>query len=129
MELRLAYNFNKNKYSANFTDFYDEQQTDANMLYDNKRHSGSFNIDFSNEYANNSSLIAGSHSTLIMDDINNIAENPLFKHRSYNQYMYMLVMAVPLSTCAIMHLSEWREYGQRQAMPATTISVQGAMQV
>ena len=40
--------------------------------------------------ANNSSLIAGSHSMLIMDDIDNaIGENPLFKHHSYNQYVYV----------------------------------------
>lgn len=90
LELRLAYNFNKNDYSANRVDYYDEQQVDANTLYNNKRHSGSFNIDYSKEYANNSSLIAGSHSTLIMDDIDNaIGENPLFKHHSYNQYVYV----------------------------------------
>lgn len=88
--MRLAYNFNKNDYSANRVDYYDEQQVDANTLYNNKRHSGSFNIDYSKEYANNSSLIAGSHSTLIMDDIDNaIGENPLFKHHSYNQYVYV----------------------------------------
>ena len=90
LEFRLAYNFNKNDYSANRTDFFDELQVDANALYNNKRHSGSFNIDYSKEYANSSSLIAGSHSTLIMDDINNaIGENPLFKHHSYNQYVYV----------------------------------------
>ena len=90
LELRLAYNFNKNNYRANRTDFYDEQSVDAKTLYDNKRHSGSFNIDYSKEFANNSSLIAGSRSTLIMDDINNtIGENPFFKHHSYNQYVYV----------------------------------------
>lgn len=90
LELRLAYNFNKNDYNANRTDSYEKQQIDANTLYNNKRHSGSFNIDYSKEYANNSSLIAGSHNTLIMDEINNaIGENPIFKHYSYNQYVYV----------------------------------------
>ncbi len=90
LELRLAYNFNKNKYSANRTDFYDTQRVDADTRYDNKRHSGSFNIDYSKEYANNGSLIAGSRSTLVMDDINNVVgENPLFKHRNYSQYVYI----------------------------------------
>jgi hypothetical protein len=89
LELRLAYNFNKNHYSANRTDFYDAQQVDANTLYDNKRHSGSFNIDYSKEFSNHSSLIAGSRSTLIIDDINYaIGDNPLFKHHNYNQYIY-----------------------------------------
>lgn len=90
LELRLAYNFNKNKYSAYRTDFYDERQVDARTRYDNKRNSGSFNVDYSKEYSNNSSLIAGSRSSLIIDDIKNTTgENPLFKHRSYNQYVYV----------------------------------------
>lgn len=90
LESRLAYNFNKNDYCANRSDFYDDRCVDANTLYYNKRHSGSFNIDYSKEYANNSSLIAGSRSTLIIDVINNAnGENPLFKHHSYNQYVYV----------------------------------------
>ena len=90
LELRLAYNFNKNKYTANRKDFYDEQLDEDDTRYDNKRHSGSFNIDYSKEFANNGSLIAGSRSTLVMDEINNLmGKNPLFKHHNYNQYMYV----------------------------------------
>ena len=127
--MRLAYNFNKNDYNANRTDSYEKRQIDANTLYNNKRHSGSFNIDYSKENANNSSLIAGSHSTLIMDDINNaIGENPLFKHYNYNQYVYVGYGG------SLKHLHynasiEWKVYGQRQVTPTITIFVQGAIQV
>ena len=38
LELRLAYNFNKNKYTANRRDFYDEQLYEDDTRYDNKRH-------------------------------------------------------------------------------------------
>ena len=90
LELRLAYNINNNKYSANRTDFYDKQLIEDDARYDNKRHSGSFNIDYSKEFTNYGSLIAGSRSTLVMDEINNeIGENPLFKHHNYNQYVYV----------------------------------------
>ncbi len=90
LELRLAYNFNKNNYNASRTDYYDERSIDADTRYKNRRHSGSFNIDYSKDFANNSSLIAGSRSTLVVDDINNIiGENPLFKHNNYNQYLYL----------------------------------------
>ena len=90
LELRLAYNFNKNDYNASRTDYYDERSVYTDTRYKNKRHSGSFYVDYSKEFANNNSLIAGSRSTLIVDDINNtIGVNPLFKHNNYNQYVYV----------------------------------------
>ena len=89
LEVRLAYNFNKNDYSALRTDFYDGYSTETESLYKNKRNSGSLNIDYSQTFDNNGSLIVGSRSTLIRDEINNmVGVNPLFKHCNYNQYIY-----------------------------------------
>lgn len=89
LEVRLSYNLNKNNYSALQTDYYDELSSDIESTYKNKRNSGSLYIDYSKVFANNSSLILGSRSTLVMDEINNmVGANPLFEHRNYNQYIY-----------------------------------------
>lgn len=89
LEVRLSYNYNKNDYSEFRTDSYDDRSADTESLYKNKRNSGSLNIDYSKTFANNSSLILGSRSTLVMDEINNmVGANPIFEHRNYNQYIY-----------------------------------------
>ncbi len=90
LEIRLSYNYNKNSYSEWRTDSYDDESSaNTESLYKNKRHSGSLNIDYSKTFANNSSLILGNRSTLVMDEVNNMTGvNPVFKHRNYNQYIY-----------------------------------------
>lgn len=88
-EVRLAYNYNTNDYNASRTDFYDSHSAFTESLYKNSRNSGSLNIDYSKTFANNSSIIIGSRSTLVLDEVNNIiGVNPMFKHRNYNQYVY-----------------------------------------
>lgn len=87
LEVRLAYNYNTNKYDASRTDFYDECSTETMFLYENSRNSGSLKIDYSKTFANSSSLIIGSHFSFVLDKINNMVD-PLFKHRNYNQYIY-----------------------------------------
>lgn len=90
LELRLAYNYNKNDYNAEQTEFYDEKSADANICYHNKRHSVSFYADYSKVFNTNSSLIAGSHSTFVSDDIDEIiGTNPIFRHTNYNHYLYL----------------------------------------
>lgn len=88
-EVRLAYNYNTNDYNASRTDSYNSRSAVTESLYKNSRNSGSLNIDYSRTFANNSSMIVGSRSTLVLDEVNNmIGVNPLFKHRNYNQYVY-----------------------------------------
>lgn len=90
LELRLAYNYNKNDYDASRAEYYDRQPDNTDVRYHNKRHSGSLHIDYSKVFENDGSLIAGSHSSLIADDIDNVVgANPLFKHTNYNQYLYI----------------------------------------
>ena len=89
LEVRLSYNFNRNDYSEWRTDAYDEHTDETASLYKNKGHSGSLNIDYSKTFASKSSMILGSRSTLVMDEIDNRAgAHPLFKHRNCNYYIY-----------------------------------------
>lgn len=90
IEIRFAYNFNKNYYNQSRTDFYDEIENRMTSLYKNQRNSGSLNIDYSKEFSNKSSLIVGSRSTFLKDKINDIAEqNQIFHHKNFNQYIYV----------------------------------------
>lgn len=90
LELRLAYNFNKNDYNAERTDYYGLQPTNTDIRYHNKRHSLNFYIDYSKTFRNNSSMIAGSRSSFVSDHIDDVVgTNPLFKHTNYNQYLYV----------------------------------------
>lgn len=89
LEVRLSYNYNKNNYSAVRTDYFDEQTSNTESLFNNKRNSGSLSFDYSRTFTNGSSLILGSRSTLVADEINYmVGENSLFNHRNYNQYIY-----------------------------------------
>lgn len=89
LEVRLSYNYNKNNYSAVRTDYFDEQTSNTESLFNNKRNSGSLSVDYSRTFTNGSSLILGSRSTLVADEINYmVGKNPIFNHRNYNQYIY-----------------------------------------
>lgn len=89
LEVRLAYNYNKDEYSAQRTDTYDGRPSETESLYENSRRSGSLNIDYSKTFADKSSLVLGSRSSFVMDGINNmVGINPPFRHRKFNQYVY-----------------------------------------
>lgn len=90
LELRLAYNYNRNDYDANQTDYYGNSPATFTSLYENSRNSGSLDIDYSLDFANGHSLTAGSNSAVQYDKINNLnIADGLFHHRSFDQYFYL----------------------------------------
>ncbi len=90
LEVRVAYNFNKNDNNQLRTDYYDEVENQMMFQYKNQRHSGSLDIDYSREFKDGSSLTLGNKSTFLKDKINNIAEQQqCFNHQNFNQYLYV----------------------------------------
>lgn len=90
LEFRLAYNYNKNDYDASQIDSYGDEPATFTSLYNNNRHSGSLDIDYSRQFANGHSFTAGSNSAMQYDRINNLnLVDGLFRHRNFSQYLYV----------------------------------------
>lgn len=91
-EARLAYNYNKNNQTFNRTDEYQTEiptLTINELLYHNKRHSGSLELDYTNTYNALSTISFGAHTSFQSDRIANIIEpQSLFRHSQVSQYVY-----------------------------------------
>lgn len=91
-EARLAYNYNKNDFSNTRTDEYslpEEYSNVYDLLFHNRRHSGSLQMDYENSYSDINSVFAGSHTTFQSDRIENVTQPAyLFRHRQLSQYVY-----------------------------------------
>ncbi len=91
LELRVAYNFNRNKLSNERNDnFYPyENSVFTDMLFNNRRHSGSLIIDYQNSYSKHAMFSAGAHTTIQHDRIEH-RNTPysIFRHNQASQYIY-----------------------------------------
>lgn len=91
LEARIAYNYNKNDYSSDRADTFDDDTNDiiASQLFHNHRHSASLQIDYQNEYSETGVFTAGAHTSLQIDRIEHTHEPySLFRHNDVNQYIY-----------------------------------------
>lgn len=92
IELSAYYNYNTNDYETSRTDRYGDTPYSYASLFNNKRQSGSFDIDYSQSFSNGASLSVGSHTMGQHNEIDNhlIVNNQptLFRHRHLNQYLY-----------------------------------------
>ena len=90
LEVRLAYNFNRDNYSETRTEQYGGNTTGRETLFKSRRHSGSLMIDYARDFKNGTSIAFGSHTPLKRDNIANRAAlpSPAFVHEELNQYVY-----------------------------------------
>lgn len=90
LEVRLAYNFNRDNYSETRTEQYGGNTTGRETLFKSRRHSGSLMIDYARDFKNGTSIAFGSHTSLKRDNIANRAAlpSPAFVHEELNQYVY-----------------------------------------
>lgn len=91
MEIRIYYNYNKNRLNNDRTDSYTGIEDDLScQLFRNRRHSGRLQLDYSNNYRENAWLTAGSSTTFENDHINHAFEPfSLFRHRNITEYFYV----------------------------------------
>lgn len=91
LEASLAYNYNKNRVADERYDYYTntpEPYVDEN-LFRNRRHSGSFNINYINEYHSDASFSAGASVDFNSDKIVHALEPySVFRHRQTGAYAY-----------------------------------------
>lgn len=88
LETMLAYNKNKNNMNGEQTETYPDWTYYDLYRFENKRESGSLNIDYYYDFGSNS-LSAGSYTKYINDHLNKVSEDePIFHHREWNQYLY-----------------------------------------
>ena len=90
LEVRLAYNFNRDNYSETRTEQYGGNTTGRETLFKSRRHSGSLMIDYARDFKNGTYIAFGSHTSLKRDNIANRAAlfSPAFVHKELNQYVY-----------------------------------------
>ena len=90
LEVRLAYNFNRDNYSETRTEQYGGNTTGRETLFKSRRHSGSLMIDYARDFKNGTYIAFGSHTSLKRDNIANRAAlfSPHSCTRSLNQYVY-----------------------------------------
>ena len=94
IEVRLAYNFNRDNYSETRTEQYGDNTTGSETLFKSRRHSGSLMIDYARDFKNGTSIAFGSHTSLKHDNIANRAAlfTPAFVHEELNQYYTATLM-------------------------------------
>ena len=90
LDVRLAYNFNRDNYSETRTEQYGGNTTGRETLFKSRRHSGSLMIDYARDFKNGTYIAFGSHTSLKRDNIANRAAlfSPAFVHKELNQYVY-----------------------------------------
>lgn len=89
LETTLAFNQNGNKNEGEREESYPNWLYQNIYAFDNKRTSGSLNIDYSWEWNKVNSLNIGSETTHINDRIHQVNEGfPVFRHRKWNEYVY-----------------------------------------
>ena len=90
LEVRLAYNFNRNDYDTRRDEAYGNRLTQAASLFNNKRRSGVLMVDYAREDSCGRSLGFGSHTTTKHDNIDErtgAAVAP-FVHNEISEYLY-----------------------------------------
>lgn len=91
LEVRLAYNLNRDDYDTRRDEVYGEDMTQSSAsLFKNKRQSGVLMIDYAREDSLGRSLGLGSHTTVKHDDIDERTEAmmPAFTHDEIGEYLY-----------------------------------------
>lgn len=89
LETTLAYNKNRNETDGRRQETYFDDYSENYYLYNNQRHSGRLDIDYSLDLTNGASLAVGSQTRFTNDRIHQVSDHlPLFKHRRWDEYFY-----------------------------------------
>lgn len=89
LEVMFGYNRNGNDNNGQRQEEYQSRNYLNEYIYDNSRSSANLDITYSKIWDNGSSLLIGSNTRVIHDNIEKKNENlPVFKHRRWDEYLY-----------------------------------------